>query len=119
MTKKVKRIGCSNLKDLIEEGRLDLCDEETIIELSTFEAKGSSYEATNGHHDDLVMNLVMFGYFVSTPFFQSLTDIDLRQMLHAENMRMIEDDVIPFGFIDDGTEDGEMWAGTSMSSSSW
>jgi len=121
MTKKIKRIGCSNFKDLIEENKLEICDENTIIEMSTFEARGSSYEATNGHHDDLVMNLVLFGWFASTPFFQSITDINLRDMIHAENMKMIENDVIPFGFVDDGIDDGGYGIddSTTMKSSSW
>ena len=35
-------------------------DAETISELSTFESKGISYQASRGNHDDLVMNLVLF-----------------------------------------------------------
>jgi hypothetical protein len=105
MTKKVKRIGCSHLKDLIEENKLTVVDAETIVELSTFKAKGTSYEADKGCHDDIVMNLVMFGYFVDTPFFQELTDINVKQMIHADNMAMIEQDIVPFGFVNNGLND--------------
>ena len=41
-------------------------DENSIFEISTFVSKGQSYETSDGNHDDLMMNLVLFGYFVST-----------------------------------------------------
>src|SRR6056300_816590 len=104
MTRKVKRLGCSAIKDILENGKLDIVDENTILEISTFEAKGQSYEASDGNHDDLMMNLVMFGYFVSTQYFADMTDIDLKKMLFDQRMKQIEDDVVPFGFIDDGSE---------------
>jgi hypothetical protein len=102
MTKRVKRIGCSNLKDLIELGKLKIVDENTVSELSTFEIKGSSYEATQGNHDDLVMNLVLFAWFVSSEAFGNISSIDLKEMLFAEKMKQIEDDVLPFGEVNDG-----------------
>lgn len=104
MTRKVKRLGCSAIKDILENNKLDIVDENTILEISTFEAKGQSYEASDGNHDDLMMNLVMFGYFVSTQFFADMTDINLKQMLFDNKMREIEEDIVPFGFIDDGSE---------------
>ena len=104
MTRKVKRLGCSAIKDILENGKLDIVDENTILEISTFEAKGQSYEASDGNHDDLMMNLVMFGYFVSTQYFADMTDIDLKKMLFDQRMKQIEDDVVPFGFIDDGSD---------------
>jgi hypothetical protein len=105
MTRKVKRIGCSNIKDLIEQHKLDIVDGETIIEMSTFVAKGNSYEASDNNHDDLMMNLVMFGWFAATEMFSNLTDIDFKQMLYADRMKAIEDDMVPFGIIDDGYKD--------------
>jgi hypothetical protein len=101
MTKRVKRIGCSNLKDLIELGKINLVDADTIQELSTFEIKGSSYEASQGNHDDMVMNLVMFAWFVSSEAFGDISTVDLKEMLFAEKMKQIEEDVPPFGIIDD------------------
>lgn len=99
MTKKVKRLGCSGLKSLLEAGGLEIVDHETIEELNTFEAKGTSFEASDGNHDDLVMNLVMLGYFSYTKFFSNLTDIKLREFLYEQRIKEIEDDVVPFGFI--------------------
>ena len=77
-------------------------DAETISELSTFESKGISYQASRGNHDDLVMNLVLFSWFVSSDAFGNISSIDLKEMLFKERMEQIEDDVPPFGIIDDG-----------------
>ena len=104
MNRKVKRLGCSSIKDLLENNKLKIVDEKTIVEISTFVARGQSYEASDGNHDDLMMNLVMFGYFTSTQFFGDMTDIDIKQMLFEKKMKEIEDDIVPFGFVDDGTE---------------
>jgi hypothetical protein len=104
MTRRSKRLGCSAIKDILEEGKLNIIDEATILEISTFEARGQSYEASDGNHDDLMMNLVMFGYFVSTQFFSDMTDINLKEMLFNQQMKQIDDDLIPFGYIDDGSD---------------
>jgi len=104
MTRRSKRLGCSAIKDILEEGKLNIIDEATILEISTFEARGQSYEASDGNHDDLMMNLVMFGYFVSTQFFNDMTDINLKEMLFNQQMKQIDDDLIPFGYIDDGSD---------------
>jgi len=105
MTRKVKRIGCSNIKDLVEQNKINIVDQDTIIEMSTFVSKGSSYEASDNNHDDLMMNLVLFGWFAVTPFFGEMTDIDMKNMLYAEQQKLIEDDLVPFGVFDDGVED--------------
>lgn len=116
MNKKIKRIGCSNIKDLVEQNKIEIIDSETIIEMSTFVAKGTSFEASDGNHDDLMMNLVMFGWFVTTPFFGEMTNINVKTMLYEEQMRAIENDLTPFGIIDDGLEEttevdstGQVW----------
>jgi len=101
MTRRTKRLGCSGIKDLLEENKLEVVDEETIMEISTFEVKGQSYEATDGNHDDLMMNLVMFGYFVTSPVFQEMTDINIKKMMFDQRMEEIEADVPSFGFHDD------------------
>ena len=103
MTRKTKRLGCSGIKDLLENNKLDIVDDDTILEISTFVSKGQSYEAADGNHDDLMMNLVMLGYFISTQMFSDMTDINLKQMMFEQQMRRIEEDVVPFGFVDDGS----------------
>ena len=116
MTKKVKQIGCSTLKELMEEKKLMVIDKFTINELVTFVAKGKSFEADGGNHDDLVMNLVLFSWFVTTPYFQSLTNLELKKMLYDEQQQLIEDEIVPFGIVDDGqnqdntyTQGGDVW----------
>ena len=59
-TKAVKKIGCSNLKALIESDKLLVEDFDIIVELSNFVQKGASYEADEAATDDLVMCLVLF-----------------------------------------------------------
>ena len=118
MTKRVKRIGCSTIKDLIEQKKLIIYDSETIVEMSTFVSKGNSYMAIAPNHDDLMMNLVLFGWFTSTDVFENLTNINMKNMLYKERLAEIQDDMLPFGFIDDGEsninkgvkgEDGNIW----------
>ncbi len=104
ITRKTKRLGCSAIKDILENNKLEIVDENTILEISTFTARGQSYEAADGNHDDLMMNLVMFGYFSSTQYFGDMTDINLKDMLFNKRVKEIEDDVVPFGFIDDGSD---------------
>ena len=111
ITRKTKRLGCSAIKDILENNKLKIVDEDTILEISTFEARGQSYEASDGNHDDLMMNLVMFGYFVSTQYFSDMTDINLKEMLFKNKMKQIEDDMVPFGFIDDGQAHMEVLEG--------
>ena len=78
MNRKVKRLGCAAIKDVVETGKLEIHDETTIDEMSTFEARGVSYEATDGNYDDLVMNLVLFGYLSNTTFFSDNLDINFK-----------------------------------------
>ena len=104
ITRKSKRLGCSAAKDLLENNKLIIVDENTIYEASTFIAKGQSYEASDNNHDDLMMNIVLFGYFVTGKYFGDMTDINLKEMIFKQKMKEIEDDVVPFGHIDDGSQ---------------
>ena len=101
MSKRVKRIGCSNLKDIIELKKLKIVDSATIDELSTFEVKKNSYSASVGNHDDLVMNLVMFAWFISSDAFGDLSDRDLKSLLYEDRVKQMEEDITPVGIIDD------------------
>ena len=105
INRKTKRLGCSAIKDILENNKLIIVDEQTILEISTFVSRGLSYEASEGNHDDLMMNLVMFGYFTSTRYFGEMTDINLKDMIFKQKMKEIDDDIVPFGFIDDGSEE--------------
>lgn len=97
MTKRTKRIGCSHLKDMIETRKLVVTDADTIAELSTFEEDGDSYAASDGNHDDLVMNLVLFAWFAATDHFAEMANVDLKTMLYAERLKLAEDDIAPVG----------------------
>jgi len=94
-TKSVKRLGCSILKNLIEEQKLLTQDFDTISELSTFIAKAGSFEAEEGSHDDLVMTLVLFSWCTNQNFFSDLTDTNIKQKLHEEQLRQIEEESLP------------------------
>lgn len=99
-TKTVKSIGCSVLKLLIEQDQLIINDFETIKELSTFSKRGKSWEAESGCHDDLVMCLVLFSWLTSQRFFKEMTDINTIASLREMSEDDIENEMIPFGFID-------------------
>jgi hypothetical protein len=82
-----------------------LNDYDLLQELSVFINKRNSYEAEEGHHDDLVMCAVLFAWLVRQEFFIELTDNDVRSRLYIENQKMIEDDVLPFGIVNDGHDE--------------
>ena len=104
-TKKVKRVGCSTLKDLIEDNKIIIEDFDIIEELSNFISKKDSYEADEGYHDDLVMCLVLFSWLVRQPYFKELTDSDIRARFLKDKEDMIEADLLPFGFKYDAVDD--------------
>jgi len=102
----VKKLGCSVLKSLIENDKLIIEDMETVQEMYTFVAKGQSYEADDGHNDDLIMCLVLFGWLTRQEYFKNITDMDIRKDIYQDEMQRIEDDMVPFGFLA-GTEEDE------------
>ena len=106
-TKQVKRIGCATLKDMIERDNLIIEDFDTISELTTFIGKSTSWEADDGTHDDLVMCCVLFSWLVQQRYFRELTNQDIREKMFSEQMRMIEEEMVPFGFIEDGNDPDE------------
>ena len=103
-SKQLKRIGCAALKDMIETDKLIIYDFDTLAELTTFASKHNSYEAEEGSHDDLAMTLVIFAWLVQQQYFKDLTDLDIRKQMYKEQMEALEQDMLPFGIIDDGQE---------------
>ena len=103
--KKVKRIGCSNFKSMVEEKKMIIRDADTISEISTFIQRKNSYSADEGYHDDLVMPLVLFSWLTTNTYFKELTNINIRKELYEARIKMIEDEVTPFGFINTGEEE--------------
>jgi hypothetical protein len=107
-TKSVKKIGCSNLKTIIESNKLLITDFDTIEELTTFVEVKDTYKAEEGAHDDMAMTLVLFGWLITQSYFKDLTNNDIRSNLAQENMKEVHDDLLPVGFIDDGSETQSM-----------
>jgi len=105
MSKTVKKVGALNLKTLIEEDKLIFCDYEIISELTTFISKKNSFEAEEGCNDDLAMCLVIYAWLVQMDYFKELTDQDVRKRLYEDQKDQIEQDMAPFGFMDDGLDD--------------
>ena len=117
MSKTVKKIGSLNLKTMIEEDKLISCDYDIVSELTTFISKSNSFEAEEGCNDDLAMCLVIYAWLVAQDYFKELTDQDVRKRLYEEQKNQIEQDMAPFGFIDDGLDNssfvdsaGDRWS---------
>ena len=116
-TQATKRVGCSNLKNLIEENKLIIEDFNVIDELISFVAKRNSFEAEQGHTDDLVMSLVLFAWCTTQQYFKDLLNMDIRKSMYEEKIEQLEAEMTPFGFIDNGVgedyeidSDGTLWS---------
>ena len=110
-----KKIGCANLKSLIENDKLIINDEDTIMELTTFSAHKQSFAAEEGNNDDLVMTLVNFGWLTAQKYFKESVNTDIRRTLQEEQLQIMDQDIVPFGIIDNGIDnqgevmDGDVW----------
>jgi hypothetical protein len=115
-TKTIKKIGCANLKTLVENDKLIINDFDTIAELNTFVRQKDSYSAEEGNNDDLVMGLVIFSWLSAQSYFKEATNIDIRKVLLEEHDMLGEEQLVPVGIIDDGREEpiidssGEYWS---------
>jgi len=116
MSKTVKKVGSLNLKTMIEGDKVIINDYDIISELTTFISKSNSFEAEEGCNDDLAMCLVIYAWLVAQEYFKELTDQDVRKRLYEEQKNQIEQDMAPFGFIDDGLDqdtfvdtEGDRW----------
>jgi len=115
-TAAVKKLGCSNLKTLLEDDKILIIDYDIISELTTFSQKHNSFEAEEGCNDDLAMCLVIFAWLVAQDYFKEMTDNDVRKRIYEEQKNQIEQDMAPFGFMSDGMDDnsfvdkdGDVW----------
>jgi len=105
-TKSVKRLGCSLMKNLIESQKIFIQDFDIIAELSTFISKGTSFEAEEGSHDDLVMCLVLFSWMTNQQFFADMTNTNIKHKLHEEQLRQIEEEMLPMPMLNEDVLDG-------------
>ena len=117
MTSAVKKLGCSNLKTMLEDDKLLTTDYEIISELTTFAQKHNSFEAEEGCNDDLAMCLVIFAWLVQQEYFKEMSDNDIRKRIYDEQKNQIEQDMAPFGFVQTGLEEGESF--TDSNGDTW
>jgi len=115
-TKSVKRLGCSILKNLIEGQKLHITDFDIISELSTFIARGASFEAEEGSHDDLVMCLVLFAWMTNQEFFKDLSNTNIRTKLYEQQIANIEEESLPLPIMPEEPDEvkrirmgGDLW----------
>ena len=126
-TPAMKRVGCAMLKTIVENDRMIINDFDILSELTTFVAnkRGTNFEAEQGQNDDLAMCLVFFAWLTNQSYFKELTDIDIRKNLYELNQQAIEDQLVPFGIIDDGNvydewqEDDEFKGGKRVTVEGW
>ena len=105
MAKAPKKLGCSNLKQMVESDKVLFKDFSIINELTTFVEKRDSFMAEDGCHDDLVMCMVIYAWAVAQDYFKEMTDQSVRQELYEKDKESLESDMAPFGFIDNGLEE--------------
>lgn len=98
-----KKVGCQVLKNMIEEDKLITEDADNIAEFTTFISKKQSFEAEDGHTDDIVMCLVIFAWATRQQYFKNLTDMDVRVEMYKEDIEQMEDNMLPFGFFSDAS----------------
>jgi len=118
MSPQVKRIGCSNLKMLIEGDKLIVNDFDTVSELTTFVAQKNTFMAEEGANDDLVMTMVIFAWATTQKYFKEIVSHDIRKQLQLEQMNQVDDETLPAPIIEDGMTtnleliDGDLWDST-------
>ena len=113
MSPQVKKIGCSNLKTLIESDKLIVNDFDTYSELTTFVANKTSFAAEDDANDDLVMSMVLFAWATTQKYFREIVNHDLRKQLQLESMNQHDEDLLPAPIIENGLTDNpfDVWGG--------
>ncbi len=117
-TAQLKRVGCTNFKTLVEADKIILGDAEILDELYRFVETGDSYAAEEGAHDDLAMCCVIFAWMTMQPYFREWTDTNIREKIQQDNMKLLEEDLLPFdidmGVNSFGYEDVRELSGSSF-----
>lgn len=112
-----KRIGCSNLKNMIENDKLIVRDSLTIEELRRFAVKGKSYAAEQGN-DDLVMCLVLFGWLADQGYLKEQNEVNIRDQIAQLNKQKIDDNMLMIHRID-GNENSDVPLAASAGNDRW
>ena len=103
----MKKIGCSNLKALIEDDKLLIPDYDIISELTTFVSSADSFSAEEGANDDLIITLVLFAWMVDQQYFKDLSNQNIRSNLYKNQLNELEDMTTPFGIISNGLKEDD------------
>jgi len=104
-TKKTKRIGCANLKDIVEKNQLIIEDWLTIQELATFvQSDSGNWEADEGFRDDMVACLWLYAWLVTQPWFVDLTDRSIRNKMYNDLVEKMEADLLPPMSVSNGND---------------
>jgi hypothetical protein len=110
MSTQIKKTGCLVIKEMVESDKLLITDFDTISELSTYIASGANYEASEGHNDDIVASLVLFGWLTTQSYFTEIVNTEVRQRLFEQKLKRLEEELVPFGFMETQVAEDEMSA---------
>lgn len=102
-TAKVKSLGCSVLKELIEKDQLIVNSHRIIEELGLFVIHRKSYASQDPLiNDDLCTTLWLLAWLTKQDIFQEVTNIHLRTVLTEKKQQYIDSTLTPFGFYQNG-----------------
>lgn len=94
---RVKALGCSVLKDLIEKDQYFVNSYDIVQELSIFVKKKKTYAADDESiNDDLVATLWLFGWLSKQQVFQEFTNNNLREALVKRKEEFIDAQMTPY-----------------------
>lgn len=106
-TKGVKRMGCFNLKTLVENQKIVIESQDVISELCSFTSQHNSFEAELGTHDDLVMCLVLFSWASAQAAFKEISGTERASLenISEENLTHMEKEKLVIGLVNAGDLD--------------
>ncbi|HYT42504.1 MAG TPA: terminase family protein, partial [Methylomirabilota bacterium] len=106
MTQTIRRNGGNLAKLMIEQDKLLINDFNTASEFCTFSREDGKvkFEAEKGCYDDAVMTVLIFAWMSDQEYFRENTNIYTVKKLREMDETSVENELIPFGFIDKGPE---------------
>lgn len=116
-----KRIGCSILKILIENGQYIVNDYNTVSQLTSFVRDKKTYNAEVGRNDDLVASLFIFAWITGQKYFKEEMEHNIKNNISRKQVDRVEELLVPFGIINTGIDhqekqdprllNGAVWSG--------